>query len=74
VLTVQSNDIENCRKEILELLLKHLGDLEIGIPFEGGILQAGVVVHLGDNLEVLFNFYLIFYMIVSYTVCAKVYH
>jgi hypothetical protein len=47
VLTVQSNDIKNCRKEAYEQLLKPLGDLEIGIPFEGGILQAGVVVMLG---------------------------
>lgn len=55
VLTAESKDIERDRKELYEPLIKELRLLEDGI----GDLKCGLVAHFGDNLEVIFFFFLI---------------
>jgi len=41
-----------CRDAVYEPLIKQLHTLEEGILCETGVLKAGVVAYLGDNLEV----------------------
>jgi hypothetical protein len=51
VLTVRSKDLQRSREAIYTPLLKDLKTLEAGVAFCDGMLKAGVVAHLADNLE-----------------------
>jgi hypothetical protein len=51
VLTIRSKDFKGNREKVYKPFVDDLLKLEVGIPFRDGILQAGVLAHLGDNLE-----------------------
>jgi hypothetical protein len=51
VLTVRSVDLKGNQQAVYQPLLTDLKKLEEGIPFQDGVLRAGVLAHLGDNLE-----------------------
>jgi hypothetical protein len=51
VLTIRSQDLPPNREALYKPLIADLKKLEDGIPFRGGLLKAGLLVHLGDNLE-----------------------
>jgi hypothetical protein len=51
VLTVRSRDLKGNENVVYDQLVKDLAKLEEGVPFQDGILKAGVLAHLGDNLE-----------------------
>jgi hypothetical protein len=52
VLTVKESDLKNHRQEVYEPMLRDFLSLEEGVIVNGKILRAGLLVHLGDNLEV----------------------
>jgi hypothetical protein len=51
VLSIRSQDLPPNREALYQPLIADLKKLEDGIPFQGGLLRAGLLIHLGDNLE-----------------------
>jgi hypothetical protein len=51
VLTVRSKDMKGNREAVYDPLIKDLLKLEEGVPSCSGTIKAGVLAHLGDNLE-----------------------
>jgi hypothetical protein len=57
VLSVKEKDLKNNRKEVYQPLIRDLLKLQEGVLFDGKLIRAGLLVHLGDNLEVRFQSY-----------------
>jgi hypothetical protein len=51
VLSVKEKHLKKNREEVYKPLLEDLHRLEAGVSINGKILKAGLLVHLGDNLE-----------------------
>ena len=51
VLSVKNIHLKTFRQEIYKPLLEDLKKLEAGISVNGQVIKAGLVAHLGDNLE-----------------------
>jgi hypothetical protein len=51
VLSVKNTDLKTFRQDIYKPLLDDLKRLEAGITVNGKKVKAGLLCHLGDNLE-----------------------
>jgi hypothetical protein len=51
VLSVKDSDLKIYRQEVYKPLLEDLKKLEAGVAVNGHIVKAGLLCHLGDNLE-----------------------
>jgi hypothetical protein len=51
VLSVKNSDLKAHRQEIYQPLLEDLKVLESGVSVNGKVVKAGLLCHLGDNLE-----------------------
>jgi len=51
VLSVKNMHLKTHRQEIYKALVEDLKKLEAGVTINGKIVKAGLLCHLGDNLE-----------------------
>jgi hypothetical protein len=51
VLSIRSQDLPPLREALYQPLIADLRKLEEGVSFQNGVLKAGLLIHLGDNLE-----------------------